>query len=103
VTDEDIELERQDYLRIAKETWETEEEVHRRFDPGSFGAHEAGDRTFIIYENIESYLLRHPTIAMNKEAFEKTYKAFELLLEVYQEIACDHVKIESGNSANEKN
>ena len=89
MTDDEIELERQEYLKQAVETWQTEEEIKRRFAVGSIGAHEALDRVFIIYENIESYLLRHPTIIMDKEAFGKTYKAFELLLEVYQKVAWD--------------
>lgn len=84
MTPEEIELERQDYLKKAIETWETEEEVRRRFGDKTIGVHEAMDRTWILYENIESYLLKHPTILMDKEAFEKTYKAYELLLDVYQ-------------------
>jgi hypothetical protein len=83
MTPEEIESERQDYFQKAIETWGTEEELVRRFGEKSFGAHEAFDRTWILYENIECYLLKHPTIIMDKEAFDKVYKAFDLLLEVY--------------------
>ena len=86
--EDDIDIERKEAFKKSLETWETEEEIHRRFDPGTFGSHEAADRTFLIMENVESYLLAHPTIIMNKAAFQKVYAASELLADVYQIIAC---------------
>ena len=78
---------RQEAIRLAIVNFDGESEVHRRFDPGTFGSHEAADRTFLLAENIESYLLNHPTLAMNKEAYHKTYLAHQLLLDVYQIVA----------------
>ena len=87
-TDQEIEQERQQILAAAAENFDGEAEVHRRFDPGTFGSHEAADRTFMMIENIESYIMNHPTVAMNEECFKKVHTAHQLLYEVYNKIAC---------------
>lgn len=87
-TDESVEIERQEALRLANENFGDEAEVHRRFDPGTHGSHEAADRLWIQGENVEYYIQSHPTVAMNKDAYEKVFKARELLMEAYQLIAC---------------
>lgn len=84
----EIEVERQEALRLAIQNFDGDAEVHRRFDPGTFGSHEAADRLWIQGENVECYILNHPTVAMNKEAYQKVYEAYQLLLAAYQLIAC---------------
>ena len=84
----EVEEDRQRILALANENFNGEAEVHRRFDPGTHGSHEAADRTFIMIENIESYILNHPTVAMNKECFRMVHEAHQLLYEVYNNIAC---------------
>ena len=85
---EHVESDRKQAFEESIETFETEEEVHRRFDPGSFGSHEAANRTMLIMDNLEHYLLKHPTIIMNEQAYHQAFAACELLMDVYQKVAC---------------
>ena len=84
----EVEEDRQRLLADAIDNFNGEAEVHRRFDPGTFGSHEAADRAFIVLEMVESYLLNHPTVVMNEECFGKVHQAHQLLYDVYQKIAC---------------
>ncbi len=95
--DEEIELEREAAFRLAVENFDSEAEVHRRFDPGSFGSHEAGDRIWIQAEIVDHYLLNAPTVVMNKEAYKMIYQARRLLFDAYQVIACADPIVEDKN------
>lgn len=81
-----MEAERQDILRLAYQSYGSESEVHRLFDPGTFGAHEATDRLDIVNGNLWEYVLSHPAVAMNPEAFRRVYEAHYLLADAYQKI-----------------
>lgn len=83
-----VDSDRKQAFKESVEVFETEDEVHRRFDPGSFGSHEAADRTMLIMENVEHYLLKHPTIIMNEQAYHQAFAACQLLADVYQKVAC---------------
>ncbi len=84
----EVEANRDKAFEESISSFGSKSEVHRRFAPGSFGSHEAADRTFIMTENWDSYVLSHPTIAMNPEAYRMAKIAFEFMHEVYQIIAC---------------
>ncbi len=75
-----------------EDVFETEEEVNRRFQPKTYGSHEAMDRAFMIYENWEEYVLGHPTTAMNKKAFLFACMAKVFMMETYQEIARNDIE-----------
>lgn len=49
-----------------------------------FYAHEALDRTYLLMETIETYLLYHPHIENNEEYRKLIQEAFDKLHEVYQ-------------------
>ena len=83
-----VESHRANAFSDSVDNFGSEEEVHRRFDPGSFGSHEAADRTYLIMENVEHYLLAHPTIVMNEQAYHQAFAACQLLADVYQKVAC---------------
>jgi hypothetical protein len=85
---EDMETDREAGMLESVETFGDEGEVKRRFGKGSFGAHEAADRASILMENVESYLLTHPTVELNERAFKLAYLANQFLFEVYQVLAC---------------
>jgi hypothetical protein len=72
-------------LKIAKENFEDLEE---RFGKDAYGSFELADRSWILYENFQSYILGHPTLSLDKKLFEKAWKVKEVLADFYQEIAC---------------
>ena len=51
-----------------------------------FSRHEALDRSSMILNIIDTHLLQHPVIKLDKELKEKVTKSAELLYEVYQEL-----------------
>lgn len=51
-----------------------------------FSKHEALDRSAMILNIIDTHLLQHPVIKLDKELKEKVTKSAELLYEVYQEL-----------------
>jgi len=59
--------------------------------PGSFGCHELLDRTALVVDILERYLLRHPACAQNKEWFELAEQAASALHALYQRIGEAHL------------
>lgn len=97
---ENMEEERTENFKKAIENFDSEEEVHRRFDPGTMGSHEAADRTWMFVESIDHYVTTHPTVVMNKEAYRLVSMAVGLLHDAYQVIACadfDHHNKDTDN------
>jgi hypothetical protein len=54
-----------------------------------FHRHEALDRTHVIMDSIDNYLLGHPYILENKKYNDLVAQAFMLLHEVYQSIGTE--------------
>lgn len=74
-------------LNKAKEAFgESEGELMARF-LNPIGQHEAQDRAFIAHEHVETYLVNHPFIIMNKESWRLAMIANQCLAELYQRIA----------------
>lgn len=48
--------------------------------------HEATDRTYLIVNNLQNFLLTHPVIKQHKKLKKKLKKAERHMLEVYQMI-----------------
>lgn len=63
---------------------ESDESLRERFC-NTFGQHEAMDRSFILAENVESYLRKHPYILLNPRAYLLATLATLTLHELYQE------------------
>jgi hypothetical protein len=54
---------------------------------GSYGAHEALDRMFLICDMFSGYVMEHPFIEENKELFEQAEKISDEMFDMYNRIA----------------
>ncbi len=70
---------------LPKEYNQTLEDISKQFN-NEIGRHEAMDRSFIVSEQIEDYLLNHPYIIFRPECYKLAFQARELLAELYQRI-----------------
>ena len=59
--------------------------------PGSFGCHELLDRTALVADLLERYVLTHPACAQNRDWFELAEKAGAALHELYQRVGEAHL------------
>jgi hypothetical protein len=59
--------------------------------PGSFGCHELLDRTALVENLVEEYLLSHPACVQNPEWFRLAEQASAALQELYQRIGAAHL------------
>ena len=84
---DEIELARQGYLDELKADGESGE----RFTPGSFGCHELLDRTSLLTDSLERFVLSHPACVHNKEWFALAYQAVSHLNDLYQKVGAEHV------------
>jgi hypothetical protein len=66
-----------------------EEKINKDFFGDGYGHHEALDRTYIFSENLIRYILDHPSVALNEEAYNAVYIATQLLLYAYQALGRD--------------
>lgn len=60
-----------------------------------FHRHEALDRTYILMDSIDSYLLEHPYIADNLEYVQIATDAFNSLHNLYQKIGTENEKVDN--------
>lgn len=61
-------------------------ENDEQFAIGSFGHHEALDRTHIQITNWDDFIINHRFIELNPDLLEKAIKIQELMVDLYQEI-----------------
>ena len=59
--------------------------------PGSFGCHELLDRTALVADMLEQYILTHPACVQNKDWFALAEQAVVSLRELYQQIGAEHL------------
>jgi hypothetical protein len=59
--------------------------------PGSFGCHELLDRTSMVGDMLEQYILTHPACVQNKAWYALAEQAVLALRELYQQIGTEHV------------
>src|SRR5260370_40566418 len=62
--------------------------------PGSFGCHELLDRTNLVADNLEDFVLSHPACVQNAEWYALADKAATALRELYQRIGAEHLEAE---------
>ncbi len=62
-----------------------------QYKPGSFGCHELLDRTAMIADTLEQYVLAHPACVQNKEWFALAEQAVTALRELYQRVGEAHL------------
>jgi hypothetical protein len=59
--------------------------------PGSFGCHELLDRTALVGDMVEQYILTHPACVRNKDWYALAEQAVLALRELYQQIGAEHL------------
>gem|GEM_PF-1112637 len=84
-SDGEIESSRQEHLQELSDD-PVEQDV-----PGSFGCHELLDRTSVVMDNLERFVLSHSACVRNERWFSLAHKAFESLFELYQDIGATHL------------
>lgn len=64
------------------------------FKEGSYGFHELLDRTGLITDTFEKFVIEHTSlyVAKNKKIKTKAHKILTLLWDLYQEIGESHLK-----------
>ena len=64
---------------------------NERFQPGSFGCHELLDRTALVSDLLQRYVLAHPACALNPDWYALANQAAAVLCELYQRIGAAHM------------
>jgi hypothetical protein len=85
---DEIEATRQEYIDELKADGEPCDE----FVPGSYGCHELLDRTAMLMNTVDRYIVGHPACVNNKEWFALAYKAVDALNDLYQRVGADHLE-----------
>jgi hypothetical protein len=85
---DEIEATRQEYIDEFKADGEPCDE----YVPGSYGCHELLDRTAMLMNTLDQYVLGHPACVNNKEWFALAYQAVDALNDLYQKVGADHLE-----------
>jgi hypothetical protein len=88
---DELEKDRQAYISDVRDEEDDFDEMSK---PGSFGCHELLDRTALIMNNVEEFIVSHPACLNNKEWFALARKASEALHELYQQVGAAHLDTE---------
>ena len=59
--------------------------------PGSFGCHELLDRTSMVGDMLEQYILTHPACVQNKDWYALAQQAVLALRELYQQVGAEYL------------
>lgn len=70
------------------------------YKPGSFGCHELLDRTSLVADIVERYVLSHPACVQNRDWFALADQAVGALREMYQRIGEAHLDARSDVTVN---
>jgi hypothetical protein len=69
-----------------------------QFKPGSFGCHELLDRTSLVSDLLQQYVVSHPACALNPEWYALADRAASALCELYQRVGADHLSEKQANN-----
>jgi hypothetical protein len=61
------------------------------FKPGSFGCHELLDRTNLLADTLEQFVLSHPACLLNRDWYALADQAVAALRELYQRAGAEQV------------
>jgi hypothetical protein len=86
---EEVEQDRQQILNEAAE--DNAPNWSDQFQPGSFGCHELLDRTALVSDLLQRYVLTHPACAINPNWYALADQAATALCELYQQIGAAHL------------
>ena len=84
----EVEVARQEYLEELKAD---SRHLPDQFAPGSLGCHELLDRTSVVMDSLERFILSHPSCVQNKQWFSLAYQATAALNELYQQVGAEHL------------
>ncbi len=82
--------ERQQALKDFLE--ETENQNLEEFSPGTMGCHELLDRTAMVNNLLEDFILSHPACLQNPEWYSLARQAADALNNLYQKVGEVHLK-----------
>lgn len=94
----DLDVEAQRVQRLSELAADLGPDWARPFVPGSSGCHELLDRTSMIADNVERYILDHPSCARDAEWYALADRAVTALRELYQSVGAAH--LDDGEAAN---
>jgi hypothetical protein len=83
-------IEEERLQKISEIIAESGEKWAAGFEPGSHGYHELLDRTNLLGDNVEQYILDHPACIQNPEWYALAEQAVSALRELYQRIGTEH-------------
>jgi hypothetical protein len=87
-----------DRQRLAQElAAESGEDWAKEYRPGSAGCHELLDRTALVTDRLERYLLAHPACVARPEWYLLTKQAAAALNELYQQVGAEHLAVDPPN------
>lgn len=68
-------------------SWQSSDEIKRRFSPGTHGHHEAYDRASVLMSAWSDFIVEHPSVVMSEEAYRMAYVALHFMIGTYQTLA----------------
>lgn len=75
----------EDYKRLLKSANENfKGRLETDFGKETFGSHELLDRSMLLHENWESYILSHPTNVLDRKLFDVAWKIKQAIYHYYQ-------------------
>ncbi len=88
-----IDIDREDERRQCVEDLIADEgpDWEKLHQPGSFGCHELLDRTALVADLMERYVLSHPACVQNAEWHSLAGQAADALHELYQRVGKAHL------------
>lgn len=66
-------------------------EWEKMHQPGSVSCHELLDRTAMMADNVEKFIVSHPACVRNKEWFALAERAAAALHDLYQRVGTEHL------------
>jgi hypothetical protein len=93
VTDNSFEAERQDRLRDFLQ--EEGQQALERFNPGTHGCHELLDRTAMVNDLLDRFIVSHPACLQNAEWYTLASQAADILQNLYQRVGAAHLEDEA--------
>jgi hypothetical protein len=64
------------------------------YKPRSYGCHELLDRTSMLADMVEQFVLTHPSCALNPEWYALAEQAVACLRDLYQRVGAEHLNSE---------
>lgn len=89
---EELETERLSALREARL------EHPEKFQPGSYGCHEALHAASMLTDMAEEHLLRHPAILLDSDFYRRAHDIHAALFDLYQAIGAEHLSNETSGT-----